>query len=145
MGKPVLLSVDDDARVSRAVARDLRRRYGEEFRVIRADAADVVSVYVGKAGGPGRALEVGRVAAAFGLEVLIGSNGELGLGAAAQLHVAAALPALSTTYPSDIIGAHYYAEDVLAAPLAGDGRHVRLTDAPGLGVSPRDDVRARFR
>ncbi|SFL45621.1 FAD-dependent oxidoreductase [Geodermatophilus ruber] len=36
MGKPVLLSVDDDPGVSRAVARDLRRRYGEAFRVLRA-------------------------------------------------------------------------------------------------------------
>src|SRR3954470_4699164 len=40
MGKPVLLSVDDDPGVSRAVARDLRRRYGEEFRVLRASSAD---------------------------------------------------------------------------------------------------------
>jgi thioredoxin reductase (NADPH) len=39
MGKPVLLTVDDDPGVSRAVARDLRRRYGEEFRIIRADSA----------------------------------------------------------------------------------------------------------
>jgi thioredoxin reductase (NADPH) len=39
MGKPVLLTVDDDPGVSRAVARDLRRRYGEEFRVLRADSA----------------------------------------------------------------------------------------------------------
>jgi thioredoxin reductase (NADPH) len=40
MGKPVLLSVDDDPGVSRAVARDLRRRYGEEFRVLRASSGD---------------------------------------------------------------------------------------------------------
>jgi thioredoxin reductase (NADPH) len=39
MGKPVLLSVDDDPGVSRAVARDLRRHYGEEFRVLRASSA----------------------------------------------------------------------------------------------------------
>jgi thioredoxin reductase (NADPH) len=39
MGKPVLLSVDDDPAVSRAVARDLRRRYGEEYRVMRASSA----------------------------------------------------------------------------------------------------------
>jgi thioredoxin reductase (NADPH) len=39
MGKPVLLSVDDDPAVSRAVARDLRRRYGEEYRVLRASSA----------------------------------------------------------------------------------------------------------
>ncbi|HEY0574348.1 MAG TPA: FAD-dependent oxidoreductase [Pseudonocardia sp.] len=39
MGKPVLLTVDDDPGVSRAVARDLRRRYAEEFRIVRADSA----------------------------------------------------------------------------------------------------------
>jgi thioredoxin reductase (NADPH) len=39
MGKPVLLSVDDDPTVSRAVARDLRRHYGEDFRVLRAASA----------------------------------------------------------------------------------------------------------
>jgi thioredoxin reductase (NADPH) len=39
MGKPVLMSVDDDPGVSRAVARDLRREYGEEFRVLRAASA----------------------------------------------------------------------------------------------------------
>jgi thioredoxin reductase (NADPH) len=37
-GKPVLLTVDDDPSVSRAVARDLRRRYGEDYRVVRADS-----------------------------------------------------------------------------------------------------------
>ncbi|WP_419992568.1 mandelate racemase/muconate lactonizing enzyme family protein [Streptomyces boninensis] len=113
-------------------------------RLIRADAADVVSVYVGKAGGPARAVELGRIAAAFGLGTVIGSNGELGLGAAAQLHVACALPELTTAFPSDIIGAHYYDEDVLAAPLAGDGRQVRLTEAPGLGVTIRDDILKLF-
>lgn len=39
MGKPVILSVDDDPGVSRAVARDLRRKYGEDHRVLRASSA----------------------------------------------------------------------------------------------------------
>ena len=34
----MLLTVDDDAAVSRAVARDLRRQYGEQFRVLRAES-----------------------------------------------------------------------------------------------------------
>ena len=38
MTKPVLLTVDDDQAVSRAVARDLRRRYGDDYRVVRADS-----------------------------------------------------------------------------------------------------------
>jgi thioredoxin reductase (NADPH) len=36
--KPVILSVDDDPAVSRAVARDLRRHYGEKFRIVRAES-----------------------------------------------------------------------------------------------------------
>ena len=36
--RPVLLTVDDDPSVSRAVARDLRRRYGYEYRIVRADS-----------------------------------------------------------------------------------------------------------
>jgi thioredoxin reductase (NADPH) len=38
MGMPILLTVDDDPSVSRAVARDLRRRYGHDYRVVRADS-----------------------------------------------------------------------------------------------------------
>jgi thioredoxin reductase (NADPH) len=36
--KPVLLTVDDDPGVSRAVARDLRKRYGQDFRIVRAES-----------------------------------------------------------------------------------------------------------
>jgi len=36
--KPVLLTVDDDPGVSRAVARDLRRQYGETYRVVRTES-----------------------------------------------------------------------------------------------------------
>ncbi|MCX6043611.1 MAG: FAD-dependent oxidoreductase [Chloroflexi bacterium] len=38
MVKPVILSVDDDASVLRAITRDLRSRYGSEYRVIAADS-----------------------------------------------------------------------------------------------------------
>ncbi|MEV7097323.1 FAD-dependent oxidoreductase [Amycolatopsis sp. NPDC051045] len=38
MSQPILMTVDDDPAVSRSVARDLRRRYGKDYRVIRADS-----------------------------------------------------------------------------------------------------------
>ncbi|MCO5972923.1 FAD-dependent oxidoreductase [Actinoallomurus soli] len=38
MSMPILMTVDDDPSVSRAVARDLRRRYGNDYRVVRADS-----------------------------------------------------------------------------------------------------------
>src|SRR3954463_5891523 len=40
MGRPVILTVDDDQAVSRAVARDLRRRYGEDYQIVRASSGD---------------------------------------------------------------------------------------------------------
>ncbi|MFD0365283.1 FAD-dependent oxidoreductase [Nocardia sp. GCM10030253] len=36
--KPAILSVDDDPGVSRAVVRDLRRRYGADYRILRAES-----------------------------------------------------------------------------------------------------------
>ncbi len=36
--KPVIITVDDDPAVSRAVARDLRRHYGERYRIVRAES-----------------------------------------------------------------------------------------------------------
>ncbi|OBA73081.1 fused response regulator/thioredoxin-disulfide reductase [Mycobacterium sp. 1554424.7] len=36
--KPVLLTVDDDPSVSRAVARDLRRQYGDRHRIVRTES-----------------------------------------------------------------------------------------------------------
>jgi thioredoxin reductase (NADPH) len=40
MVKPVILAVDDDPQVLRAVERDLRRRFAREYRVLRADSGE---------------------------------------------------------------------------------------------------------
>src|ERR1700683_2994726 len=40
MAKPILLSVDDDPDVLRAIERDLRTKYGAEFRVIGSDSPE---------------------------------------------------------------------------------------------------------
>jgi thioredoxin reductase (NADPH) len=45
VAKPAILTVDDDAAVSQAIARDLRRQYGAEFQVVRAGSgADALAV-----------------------------------------------------------------------------------------------------
>ena len=38
MAKPVIFSVDDDPNVLRAITRDLRSKYGEQYRVMRASS-----------------------------------------------------------------------------------------------------------
>src|SRR5271155_5014151 len=39
-GRTAIVTVDDDPDVSRAVARDLRRRYGEQHRIVRAESGE---------------------------------------------------------------------------------------------------------
>jgi thioredoxin reductase (NADPH) len=36
--RPVLLTVDDDPQVLRAIERDLREQYGNRFRVLKTDS-----------------------------------------------------------------------------------------------------------
>ena len=38
--RPVIMTVDDDPAVSRAVARDLRRRYGDSYRIVRVESGE---------------------------------------------------------------------------------------------------------
>ncbi|HEV8183177.1 MAG TPA: response regulator, partial [Candidatus Angelobacter sp.] len=40
MAKPILLSVDDDSDVLRAIERDLRSRYGPDYRVLASDSPE---------------------------------------------------------------------------------------------------------
>src|SRR5207244_10056223 len=40
MPKPVLMSVDDDSDVLRAIERDLRTQYGAEYRVMGSDSPE---------------------------------------------------------------------------------------------------------
>lgn len=48
MTKPSILTVDDDPQVSAAVARDLRSRYGPEFRILRASSGAEALEVLGK-------------------------------------------------------------------------------------------------
>jgi L-alanine-DL-glutamate epimerase-like enolase superfamily enzyme len=114
------------------------------LQVGRAGAADIVSVYVGKSSGLERAVESARLAGELGMDVVIGANGEMGIGAAAQLHVACACERISSI-PHGIIGHHFYEDDAsLAARLEIDGLVARLPVGPGLGVEPSDEVRRSF-
>ncbi len=52
MSRPAIVAVDDDAQVLAAVARDLRRQYGESYRIVRAgsgaEALEVLSELTGR-------------------------------------------------------------------------------------------------
>ncbi len=54
MAKPILLSVDDDPDVLRAIERDLRSQYGAEYRVIGSDSPEGALDLLKAAEGPQR-------------------------------------------------------------------------------------------
>jgi muconate cycloisomerase len=98
-------------------------------------AADVLSIYPGKHGGISGTIEIANVARAAGLTCALGSNLELGIGTAAMLHVAAAVPNIaSEIYPADAIGPLYHEADLLTEPLALGPVAARVPMGPGLGV-----------
>lgn len=115
-------------------------------RIVRARAADVISIYVGKAGGIGPACRIAAVAAAAGLLCSLGSNLELGVGSAAMLHLALALPEIACEqFPCDIIGPHFYEADVIRRPMEFRQGSLWPLAGPGLGVELDPDQVERFR
>jgi muconate cycloisomerase len=112
----------------------------------RAEAADVFSIYIGKAGGIGPALEIAAFADSVGVKCTIGSNLELGVGTAAMIHLAMSAPGIDAdTYPCDIIGPLFYEDDILTEPLPISGGSARLYGRPGLGVELDDEKIKKYR
>jgi L-alanine-DL-glutamate epimerase-like enolase superfamily enzyme len=112
----------------------------------RAEAADVFSLYIGKAGGIGPARAIAEFAESVGIKCTIGSNLELGVGSAAMIHLALSAPGIDAeAYPCDIIGPLFYEDDVLAEPLPIVGGSARVHDAPGLGVELDEEKIEKYR
>jgi L-alanine-DL-glutamate epimerase-like enolase superfamily enzyme len=118
----------------------------DAWNVLRAHAADVVSIYPGKNGGIAAAVEIAHVALAAGVPCHVGSNLELGIGSAAMLHLACAVSNVdSESYPADILGPHYHETDLLSQPLKLDPGGAKVPDSPGLGVCLDEDKLNHYR
>jgi muconate cycloisomerase len=118
----------------------------DAMSVVRNDAADVLSVYVGKGGGIGPARKIAAVAEAAGLTCTIGSNLEMGIATAAMIHLAMSTPSIGAEeFPCDIIGPFYYEDDLLAEPLPLKGGEARPPEKPGLGVELDEEKVERYR
>jgi L-alanine-DL-glutamate epimerase-like enolase superfamily enzyme len=112
----------------------------------RAEATDVFSIYIGKAGGIGPAVEIARFADSVGIKCTIGSNLELGVGSAAMIHAALIAPGIDAeSYPCDIIGPLFYEDDVLVEPLPITDGTAAVHDRPGLGIELDDAKVERYR
>ena len=113
--------------------------------LIRAGAADVFSVYVGKSGGIAPARRLAAIAEAAGVACTIGSNLEMGVGSAAMIHLAMATPIFDGGFPCDIIGPLFYTDNLLRQPLAICGGQAHPPPGPGLGVELDHEKVERYR
>ncbi|MCL5046494.1 MAG: hypothetical protein M1598_06875 [Actinobacteria bacterium] len=104
-------------------------------KVIRARAADIINIKVGKVGGLYKAKKIAALAEASGVACTVGSNLELGIGTMASLHFAASTKAV--TYPSDLmLGPYLHTAEIVAGDvtsLVAQGA-ARVPETPGLGV-----------
>lgn len=107
----------------------------DAMSVVRSNAADVLSIYVGKGGGIGAMRKTAALAEAAGIVCTVGSNLEMGIASAAMIHVAMATPGIDAeAFPCDILSPFYYQGDLLAQPLEIDAGSARPFERPGLGV-----------
>jgi muconate cycloisomerase len=125
------------------LADESMRHWSEAFDVARAEAADVLAIYVCEAGGMLASTHAAAIGEAAGLRVTLGSQCELGIGTAAMAHVAVTLPNLA--FESDITGHLRYPVDIINERLDYADGAVRPPSAPGLGVTLAEEAVARFR
>ena len=142
-----------------AIMADVRKRIGvplvadesiytlqDAMTLARLGAADVFSIYVGKAGGIGPAKKIAEFAASEGIKCTLGSNLELGVGSAAMVHLAIAAGGITAEeFPCDIIGPFYYEDDIVREALAISPGQARTNSKPGLGVELDDEKIERYR
>ena len=110
---------------------------------IRANAVDVFNIYVSEAGGIGPAAQIFSIAEAARLPCIIGSMPELGIGTAAQAHLAFAMHNIG--YASDVNGFVYHSDDIVNEQLHIEDGYLYPPSGPGLGVSINEDKLQRYR
>ena len=103
--------------------------------VIRAGAADVLSLYPGKHGGVRATQALARLAEAAGVPCTIGSNLEREVATAAMAHVTVCTPNIQCErFPGDLIGPVYYEQTLTREPLRYQADRLWVPEAAGLGV-----------
>jgi len=107
-------------------------------------AADILTIYLMKAGGISRNREVACTAKAAGFSCLLGGMGEMGIGSAANIHFAVAIPNLE--YPADLhIPPFLLEDDIITEPLDYSENGVTAPKTPGLGVELDEEKVEKYR
>ncbi|MDP6629701.1 MAG: enolase C-terminal domain-like protein [Kiritimatiellia bacterium] len=106
--------------------------------VVRAGAADVLNIKIGKAGGLANAMQIAAIAEDAGLECVLGTGFGTGVKIAAKLQLAAAIKDFTGAVEFTELGLHGpllqgEQDALLSLPLDQDGC-LPVPEGPGLGV-----------
>jgi len=119
----------------------------DAMQIIRHQAADVLNIKIGKAGGLTNAKKIAAIAEAAGLKCVLGTAFGLGIEMAAKLHLAASSMMVTEAVEFTEIGLH---DNLLAAPQSSqfalpleDGC-LPVPAGPGLGVALAEDKVKRY-
>jgi muconate cycloisomerase len=114
------------------------------IEIVERRAADIVSIYTTKPGGLYRAMEVAAVARAAGLRCNVNGSVETGVGNLANVHLAAAAPAVTlscvipVSTPAEALGSRvagiYYTDDLIVAPFVFRDGAIDVPETPGMGI-----------
>ena len=91
-----------------------------------------------EAGGLTASMNIFALAAALHIPCIIGSQGEMGIGAAANAHLGLAVPNLP--YACEMRGFLRYRRDIVRQSPRVAGGYIYAPDAPGLGVEIDQDA-----
>ncbi len=119
------------AQVRKHVRTPLSTHCADVAIVAGLGAADNIVFDLPSEGGIDSAREVAHAADALGLGFWIRSSGELGIGTAAILHLAAATPCMSYANQT-VLG--LLVDDVVRTPFQINEGYITVPDGPGLGV-----------
>ena len=115
----------------------------DALQCARAEAVDVLNVYVAEAGGLRPACDLFAIAQAAGLPCIIGSMPEFGVGTMAQAHLAFATGNLG--FACDVNGCVYQSDDIIHETLDIRDGQLYAPPGPGLGVTLDREKMERYR
>ena len=102
------------------------------LRLVEANAVDCLVVKLVVVGGPRAAMRIAEIAKQAGISTIITTSIESGVGVAAALHVAAAVP--GQLLPSGLATGSFLAADLVTQPIEVRDGYMRIPKKPGLGI-----------
>jgi len=110
-------------------------------QAISEEAIDILNIKLTRVGGISQALRYAAICQAHGVQAAVGCTEDLGIGMAAILHTAAALPVVHSV---EGIGPLRLGFDVIEERWPVQAGTLGLPQAPGLGVTLPDEWRRRL-